>query len=457
VNTAPDTQEASGMPAGIRNAYVFSVFNTMSFSLVNGVTTLLYLKNLGASATVLSLLGTLVHLLNLFQIPAANYVEKVGYRKFVLRGWTSRAFFVLFMAGVTLLPSGIDAPTRICLLLFFLFGYNTLRGISACGFLPWMTQLVPESVRGRYISNDQMCVHGTIIFMNAATAVYFAWSGETAHFAPVFLFSFVAAAVSIVYLKRIPDVPTQVQADNPQPVPWKAIITYRPFFLFLIFLVITHTAFAAGGIYYLPFLRDYHGVSDSKFLVMNVIAGLMSLAALSVFGKMVDRVGSRPILVTAVVLMGLHFSGWLALAAGLVPFSWGLVIFQQTTAGLAGSMFGMANVRYVMGIVPAMGRSHFFAVYTVVISLTMGLVPLFWGPLIDSLGGWSATMGPWTWNAYSILYTVLALTFVVALVYMRKIEEPKSMTTDEFMTELLISSPARAISRLWTRRPGHPS
>ncbi|NBR47219.1 MAG: hypothetical protein EBT68_08985, partial [Verrucomicrobia bacterium] len=60
------------------NAFLFQVFNTSSFYLVMGLPMMLYFKKLGASATVLGVLASLAALLNIFQIPAARFVEKVG-------------------------------------------------------------------------------------------------------------------------------------------------------------------------------------------------------------------------------------------------------------------------------------------------------------------------------------------------------------------------------------------
>ena len=160
------------MPAGIGNAYSFQVFNTRSFSIVLGMPMILFFKHLGASATVLGIVIALPALLNILQIPAAPLVDKVGYRAFVLRGWTARCFIILGMAVVAFLPGKIDRTTRIALMLFLLFAYNASRGFSVCGFLPWITQLIPESLRGRYVSRDQMSTAMAMLGTMAGIALF---------------------------------------------------------------------------------------------------------------------------------------------------------------------------------------------------------------------------------------------------------------------------------------------
>src|SRR5881396_2122551 len=106
----PPATSGAKMPSGIGNAYAFQVLNTVSFSIVLGAPMLLYLKGLGASGTILGVAAALPPLLNVLQMPAARFVETIGYRAFVLRGWSLRSVFVLGMALVPLLPAGIDAP-----------------------------------------------------------------------------------------------------------------------------------------------------------------------------------------------------------------------------------------------------------------------------------------------------------------------------------------------------------
>jgi hypothetical protein len=59
---------------------------------------ILYAKSLGASATVLGLIAGMMPLLVVFQIPAASHVNRVGYRRFVLAGWSTRVLFIFFIA-----------------------------------------------------------------------------------------------------------------------------------------------------------------------------------------------------------------------------------------------------------------------------------------------------------------------------------------------------------------------
>ena len=426
------------MPAGVGNAYAFQVFNTMSYTIVLATPMILYFKKLGASATVLGIVLALPALLNILQIPAARFVETMGYRAFVLRGWTLRAAFILAMAGVALLPEKIDALTRIALMLFLLFAYNASRGISLCGFLPWVTQWIPEEVRGRYVSRDQMSSALATLGTMILAAFYLRPPEAKYAYGLLFFASFVTVITSLWFLRRIPDVPVPPSSESPERVPYKEMLLYPPFF---------------SGVFWIPMLRDSFAATDSLILGMMVLSSAVSAVCLWGFGHLVDRVGSRPLLGLATLIFVVHLSCWCSVAARVLPFTSATIFVIQFTAAISISLFNLANTRLVMATVPSMGRSHFFALYTVVTSLVSGIFPIFWGILLDALAGWGVLWSKWQWNQYSVSYGAVTVITVVALVLRNALSEPRAMTTDAFLRELLVETPSRAISRILARRP----
>jgi len=104
-----------------------------------------------------------------------------------------------------------------------------------------------------------------------------------------------------------------------------------------------------------------------------------------------------------------------------------------------------------MAIIPPLGRSHFFAIYSVVLNVTLGLSPIFWGLLIDALSRLRVDWNGFEWNRYSIFFAAVALAFVVALGLGRRLEEPAAVSMEELLKELLIESPQRIWVRFWPR------
>ena len=77
-------------------------------------------------------------ILVIFQIPAANYIGRIGYKKVVYAGWGSRVIFIFLSAPIPGM-SFLKYETKLALVLFLLFIFNLLRGISSCAWLPWIS------------------------------------------------------------------------------------------------------------------------------------------------------------------------------------------------------------------------------------------------------------------------------------------------------------------------------
>ncbi len=78
----------------------------------------LYGKSLGASATVLGIISGMVHLLTVFQVPAASHVARVGFKRFVFTGWGIRVMFIGCMAVVPLFDRHLASSSLLALMLF---------------------------------------------------------------------------------------------------------------------------------------------------------------------------------------------------------------------------------------------------------------------------------------------------------------------------------------------------
>src|SRR5947207_9799807 len=109
--------EAVSFPKGLHNAFLFSLFNALSFQIVLSSPMVLYAKTLGASATVLGIIAGMMPLLVIFQIPAASYIARVGFKRFVYAGWGTRVTFIFGMALVPLTGGFLDPNNRLGLML----------------------------------------------------------------------------------------------------------------------------------------------------------------------------------------------------------------------------------------------------------------------------------------------------------------------------------------------------
>jgi hypothetical protein len=119
--------------------------------------------------------------------------------------------------------------------------------------------------------------------------------------------------------------------------------------------------------------------------------------------------------------------------------------------GLLAALVQMANTRLAMAVIPVMGRNHFFAIYSVVANVTLGLAPVMWGLMIDAVGNWSAIWMGLRWTRFTIFFAAVALANVATLVLARRLDEPKAASMEVLLREILMQSPLRFWLRFWPR------
>ncbi len=81
-------------------------------------------------------------------------------------------------------------------LLAVLFVFNLLRGISSTAWMPWMTTLIPEENRGRFLSIDQLFMYGGCLISLIASAVVM--TGQVDPWEYSFVFLIIAGAARSV-------------------------------------------------------------------------------------------------------------------------------------------------------------------------------------------------------------------------------------------------------------------
>lgn len=413
---------------------------------------ILYAKSLDASATVLGIIAGMMPLLVIFQIPAASHINRIGYRRFVLAGWSTRVLFIFAMALVPLTGLFLNPSSQLGLLLALLFCFNLSRGISSCAWLPWITLLVPAEMRGRYLARDAAVQNIASFVTFLVAAVTLAGDARPWQFAVLIAFSAVMGALSLVFLKRIPDVPiTEPGSASNAPVPWLEMARYAPFRKLLRVLVAWSVAYGGIAAFTATFLKVQSSLSDGYILLVSSVAFLGGVSSLWLLGSRFDRVGSKPVLAVSGAAWFAVLIGWLLLAGGVLPTSLAIVLVLQFLMGLLAALVNMANNKLAMGVVPAMGRNHFFAIYSVVANVTLGLSPIVWGLLIDAIGTRSPVWLGLEWNRFAFFFAGAALAFLVLLVIVRRLDEPKAASMEALLREILIQSPQRFWLRFWPR------
>ena len=449
------------IPGGAKNVWGFSFANAIAFQITLGAPTVLYAMSLGASATVLGLITALTPLLSIFQIPAAYFMARVGYRRFILAGWGLRNIFVAAIAVIPLLVF-LDAPTKLVALLSCLFAFNLLRGIASGAWLPWISDIIPEPVRGLFLSRDQTFQQtGSLLALLVASVTLGGKQVAPWQYSVAFVISMIAGFVSLAFISRVPETGATPlpSAQTNQPVPWRAILAYPPFRRLVLFNVLYQFAIGSLSVFSVAFVRDspQYGYTSGQILLASASAFLGAMISLPVVGRVIDRTGSRPILRAALALYALLIAGWALLAGGLVPAHIAALLIPGLFFGygVATGNFNIANLRLTMSTMPPLGRNHFFAYFTVITSLSLGFAPILWGLLLDALAHRDAVHAVqpagFHFGAFTVYFLLLFVSALVALLSIGRLDEEKSAPLDHLFREISLALGLKRLAKMIQR------
>jgi len=433
-------------PPGSFNAHWFSLCNALSFQIILGAPIILYAKSIGASSTVLGIIASFTPLMTVFQLPAAQFLGRYGYKQFVLMGWSLRTIFIFLITAVPLAVF-LDGTSKLAVILASLFVFNLLRGISSAAWMPWMATLIPEEIRGRFLSLDQIFMHVGSLLALVASAAVMAGTVQAWEYAGVFFMSAVGATLSLNFIRKIPEVAaSETVRKSSEPVPWGKILAFPPFRELLVFNVLFMAVIGSMGVFTVEYLREFPKFDVSLVLYLSGLSFIGALVSLPFVGRLVDEAGSKPVMTGALMLFGATILGWFLVAAGVLPCSLWVIGGLNFFAGVAGSNFNLANVRIIMATMPEMGRNHFFALFTVITSLGLGAAPIVWGVSLDFIGTYEAVTGAFHWRRHSFYFLALFLLNLVALKLIRRLHE-----THGGEAPSLVYARLRRAGKLWHR------
>jgi hypothetical protein len=451
MTTASAAPAIPEVPPQATNSFRFSLYNAINFQITLGAPMVLYAKSLGGSATTIGIVASLAPLMTVLQLPTAYFIPKVGYKGFVLFGWTIRAG-LLFLLAILPLLRFLPAMVQIELMLISLFLFNVVRGISTGAWLPWLTALVPANARGAFLRSDQVHMQcGGMLAVAISTVVL--WSGGRPwQFSLLFVISALAGMSSLHFVRKIPDIEIGEQAKSSgQPVPWLEILKYPPFTKLLVFNVVYNWVVGGLAAFVIAFLEGRAGYTAGQVLAVSLAASVGAFTSVPFFGLVLERTGSKPLLRLAMTLYLIGILFWVAFTSGMVPAHYLLVGINYLILGVAGGLFSIANTRIAMDTMPIMGRNHFFALFTVFASLSLGLAPIFWGVFLDALGRHEFAIGFFQVNRYSTYFVLLAVLGIITFFLAKPLIEKKGKPFDTAVRDVVILARLKLYGRFFNR------
>ncbi len=349
---------------------------------------------LGANNLQIGILAAIPFIMQIVQLPAIWLVERVRRRKAIaVMSWFPAQ---LLWFPIALIPIFVGTPGAMAISL--LLGLMTVRGLlnAVCNsaWNGWIRDLVPQPILGRFFSKRlaSATVAGMVFSLGAAFFVDY-WRGQASGENVILGYTYVLlfgalflGLASPTFMSLMPE-PLMQPVPGPQPSLWQRLTApvrdrnFRQLIQFLFFW-----GFASNLA--IPFFAVYMlvrlGFPLSWVIALSILSQLFNILFLRVWGRFVDRFGSKAVLSLCASLYLLVILGWIFTTMPERYFlTIPLLVLLHIFAGIANAGVTLTVGTIGLKLAPKGEATPYLAGASLAINLGAGLGPLCGGLLAD--------------------------------------------------------------------------
>ncbi|MDF2905225.1 MAG: major facilitator superfamily protein [Herbinix sp.] len=295
--------EASLLPKIRRSIYLMTLGNTFGtlWGVISGggsSSLTGYAGYLGAGDFVYGLLTAIPLAAALLQIPFATLVSRTQKRKkyMITYGLFSRLLWIIIGLIPFFIPAS-QASLRLWSVILLIGVSSSFSSFINVSWMPWMADLVPIEIRGRWLSKRDGITSVASVTMGLLVAGILDQSSGFTGYTIVFVMCGILGALDMVCFGFMEDVyktpPVQLKL---LPV-LKQIFQNKPFFKFMLFWTAWSFTANMSGAYLARYALTEMGLSYMQFaLSSQVTAAAITVLVVTHWGRLLDHFGSKPVL-----------------------------------------------------------------------------------------------------------------------------------------------------------------
>lgn len=377
-----------------------------------------FLRKLGVSDLMYSVMMAMPAMGGLFQIFASYFLERTGKIKkmFLISGVFQR----LLILPVILLPLFVpkDMENVMFAAMFLFLGISAVgAAFNGVSFFSWMAAFVPIEIRGRFFGQRQMVLYFTGMLGGFLVSFLLDTIGGFIGFVVVFAMVTIMALLDIACFLKVQDPPFVKSEDNvPFLEVWKEAFLNRNFVKYMIFWAVWIFGIAMPGPFFITFMLEYLKISFVEIAVYTSITSIFIIFFGRIWGSFIDRFANRPILYICSSVIAVLPLVWFTAFPGMhhVP-----VALIHMLIGMFWGGIELTSANLMMGLSPEKNRSVYIANFSLISSLAGSILPFVAGGLLMQLtAGVNVSILSFNIQNYHILFAAAAAIRVSALIFL---------------------------------------
>ena len=424
-----------------------TVFTQFTFF---GSVFILFLSELGFNKTQIGFQLSLFPFFGLIALLISPAVARIGYKRTFLAFWGARNF----VAALLLLTPWVVARYGVSGTLVFITGivaaFSLCRAVAETGWYPWAQEMIPDSLRGKFAATNQIFITLVGLVVVSVAGFFIERSTDLSRFTILIGAGVLFGLLSMWAYSRIPggapEVAAAKEGEHPRDM-WQALrdgdfVSYLAGFSLVTLATVPMVSF-------LPlFMREQVGLSEGQIVLLQngTLGG--SLLSSYLWGWAADRYGSKPVMLSGVLLTLTLPLLWTIMPRESV-WSLGIamvIAFIQGVSLIAWSI-GSGRILFV-SIVPPEKKTDYMALYYASAGLVGGLSQLVGGRIVDLSQGIRGGLAGVAFDPYTPLFVLGFVLSLAALVVLQRTREAQAVGVAEFANVFLRGNPFQAMGSM---------
>ena len=412
--TARPASYMSTLRRALHCSTIEAVFATVHVALTQGIFLTNYLIDMGASDFVCGAVEALPFLTQIVFLFAPVLVRRLNRRKPVVLVF-ALAHRMAWAVLIALMFFDWSPPVRHSLIVLVLLLANGCAVIAGNAWLGWMADLVPESIRGSYYGrrNVYLGVTSLVAILIGAHVLTLTgrWGDRRIGYALCFGTAIVSAVFSAWMLSRQHEPRMTPLVRWTWPRLWIEPLHNRRVARYLLFMAVWQFSLGLAAAFFGVHMVRVLKMTPAQMGLQALIGSTMALAATRAWARPLDRLGSKAVLVTSGVLVGLHVWIWFAAKPGILWPVWLTVV----AGGFAWSGFNLATFNWPQVMARPNQRQYVLGLLGSVSGAMFVIASLLGGTLVTILPTTLFRIGPFEFLHYHLLFALSALGRLAAV------------------------------------------
>ena len=392
-------------------------------TLTTGVFLVGFAVALGADNFAIGVLAAVPFFAQLLQIPAVLLVERWRVRRDICV--FSTAIGRAFLVGAAAAPL-IGGALGIKVLIASLAIYQGMAAIAGCAWNSWMRDLVPSSEHGRFFGRRTAATTAlSVVAALGGGAIIDLWKSYMPEYAVfgyslLFLVSVMVGYIGVYLLRITPDKPmAPAEKAGPALALLFAPLREKNFKRLILFLASWNFAANLAAPFFTVYMLRSLNYPITTILALTIASQLSNIAALGLWGALIDRFSNKSVLGVAAPLFLACTLAWTFTGVPWVkPYTLYLLAVIHVLMGVATAGVGLASGNIAMKLSPPGQATAYLAANGVISAAAAATAPILGGRFADFFALHQLTLA-FTWTGGPQKLTVQLLKSPLMDVFFR--------------------------------------